>query len=65
MTPVERYVVFYGVKEPYHRLTTANHRIGTATIGSLKEGGNYSVGVAAVNSAGRGSITFAKEKLSE
>ena len=65
MTPVTHYIVFYGTSEPLLNVTTSNNRTNTVTIGNLKQGGNYTVGVAAVNSGGLSETTFFARKIGE
>ena len=61
MTPVDKYRVYFGrassrdgllIEETSDNLTTS------LTIADITQGGNYTVGVAAVNSAGPSGITF-------
>ena len=47
----------------YENVTTANNSTNMFTISGITTGGKYSVGVAAINSAGRSEVTFSEETL--
>ena len=58
MTPVESYVVFYGENSSPLLNVTTSSTTTKYNISGLTVGGNYTVGVAALNSAGTSEITY-------
>ena len=69
MTPVDNFVIFYGVAQKgsplnaYKNVTTPDNSTNVFTISGITTVGNYSVGVAAINSAGKSEVTFMQETL--
>ena len=60
MTPVDKYLVFFGTASSVDELQmeeTSNNLTSVFTIADITQGGSYTVGVAAVNSAGRSPVT--------
>ena len=69
MTPIDNYVIFYhqGVEpsslQDLKNISTTTNDTRTLNITGISEPGAYMVGVAAVNSAGRGSVEYISESL--
>ena len=69
MTPIEGFIVFYDVAQmqsslsAYQNVTTTDNLTNSFIISGITTGGKYSVGVAAINSAGRSEVTFIEETL--
>ena len=67
MTPVDNYIIFYGTVKrgsplsSYRNVSTLDNTTAMYILSALVILGNYSVGVAAVNSAGRSTVTFTEE----
>ena len=67
MTPVDNYIIFYGTVKrgsplsSYYNVSTPDNTTAMYILSALVISGNYSVGVAAVNSAGRSTVTFIEE----
>jgi len=66
MTPVDRYVIFYGqgTRSELRNITTADNTTTRHTVPDIFQGGTYSVGVAAVNSGGVSMITYHSQEIS-
>ena len=61
MTPVERYIIFYGLsRNSLQNISTADNTTTNRIITDIRQGGNYSVGVAAMNSGGISIITYSQ-----
>ena len=69
MTPIDNYIIFYGAVQrgsplsSYHNVSTLDNTTTMYVLSTPVISGNYSVGVAAVNSAGRSPVTFYEEYL--
>ena len=64
MTPITDYIVFYGVQPSTLRnVTIQDSSASTYNISGLTKGGNFSVGVSAVNSAGQSEIAFTLSEI--
>ena len=61
MAPVERYIIFYGLSmNSLQNISTPDNTTTRFTITDVRQGGNYSVGVAAMNSGGISIITYSR-----
>ena len=61
MAPVERYIIFYGLSmNSLQNISTPDNTTTRFTITDIRRGGNYSVGVAAMNSGGISIITYSQ-----
>ena len=66
MTPIEYFIIFYGTeqrKSSLHNVRTLDNTTTTYVISGIVAAGNYIVGVSAVNSAGRSTVTLYEEHL--
>lgn len=64
MTPITDYIVFYGVRPSRLRnVTIQDSSASSYNISGLTKGGNFTVGVAAINSAGQSEINFASSNI--
>ena len=61
MTPVERYIIFYGLsRNSLQNTSTADNTTTNLIVTDIRQGGTYSVGVAAMNSGGISIITYSQ-----
>ena len=68
MTPIVHYTIFYGTAkrkylDDFLSVNTSDNTTISFILSGIVDLGNYSVGVAAVNSAGRSSVKFYEEFL--
>lgn len=64
MTPIEYFIIFYGArKSSLHNVKTSDNMTTTYVVSGIVVAGNYIVGVAAVNSAGRSTVTFYEDYI--